>query len=389
MYNLSNHSEKLKTVFFLSERAESVVFPSFPHILPFVCISSVSFQMASSPSCGNCDANAHFQCSCEVQTYCSKSCQSADWESHKGDHRNHFLRGRPRVRMLTGHEGKVTSGLCSLGKGLFVSASDDRTIRIWQKDTGDCVKTLLGHTSWIFDVCSLGKDTIASGSSDETVRIWNVDTGDCRELRGHTNWVLSVCALLPSGCGLLASASNDRTVRVWNVDRSECVLKLEHDDWVEQVCAYADNRIACASGSAVHLWNTESGERIKALEGHEDYVASVCVFGEGRLASGSRDKTIRIWDVETGECLRKLDRHSSTVHSLRASGDFLASASVEEVRVWRKDSSECVVALVVDADKHLNAICWLGSYTLAMTVDSAIKLLDFETPYPMRRLESM
>ena len=113
------------------------------------------------------------------------------------------------------------------------------------------------------------------------------------------------------------------------------------------------------------------------LTGHEGTLSGLCSLKKGLFASSSDDKTIRIWDVETGECLRKLDRHSSTVHSLRASGDFLASAAVDEVRVWRKDSSECVVALVVDADKHLNAICWLGSYTLAMTVDSTIKLLDF------------
>ena len=284
--------------------------------------------------------------------------------------------------MLTGHEAKTISGLCSLGKGLFASASDDRTIRIWQKDSGECVKTLLGHTSCITDASSLGKNLIASGSCDETVRVWNVESGDCKVLLGHTDWVHSVCPLLPAGCGLLASASKDRTVRIWNVEKGECVRTLSHEDWVEQVCAYADNRIAGASGSAVYLWNTETGECIKALEGHENYVMSLCAFGAGQLASGSRDNTIRIWDVETGECVRKLLGHSSTVHSLRASGDFLASASVDEVRVWRKDSSECVVALVVDADKHLNAICWLGSYTLAMTVDSTIKLLDFETPHP-------
>jgi hypothetical protein len=287
--------------------------------------------------------------------------------------------------VLTGHVGTV-SGLCSLKKGLFASSSDDKTIRIWRKESGECLRTLEGHTSCIFDLCSLGNDLIASGSSDETVRVWNVDSGDSKILLGHTDWVLSVCPLLPLGCGLLASASNDRTVRIWNVDSGECIKKLAHDEWAVQVCSFGEHRIACASGHAVYLCNTDSVEFLGAVEVHEDLVESLCVFGEGRIASGSRDTTIRVWDVETGECLRTMYGHSLKIHHLRASGDFLASASNDEIRVWRKDSSECLNTLAnppkvgewqEHVDKHMDAIGWLGPYTLAAGVGKDVEVVEF------------
>ena len=89
--------------------------------------------------------------------------------------------------------------------------------RLWDVETGACVRTLEGHGHWVNSVCfSPDGKQLASGSADRTVRLWDVETGACvRTLEGHGDGVGSLC-FSPNG-RQLASGSDDRTVRLWLV----------------------------------------------------------------------------------------------------------------------------------------------------------------------------
>lgn len=62
---------------------------------------------------------------------------------------------------------------------MVASASVDKTIRIWDVESGVVLRTITGHTSWAFH-CSFSPDDkkIMSTSDDRTVRVWCVDTGE-------------------------------------------------------------------------------------------------------------------------------------------------------------------------------------------------------------------
>jgi len=56
--------------------------------------------------------------------------------------------------------------------------------------TGNCLKTLEGHTSYVTSIHFDGNGLLASGSNDKTIRLWEVSTGNClKTLEGHTDWV--------------------------------------------------------------------------------------------------------------------------------------------------------------------------------------------------------
>jgi WD40 repeat protein len=104
-----------------------------------------------------------------------------------------------------------------------VTGSYDKTARVWDLDTGACLRILEGHTGCVTSVAlhADGRRAV-SGSTDNTLRVWDLDTGAClRILEGHTNWVNSV-ALHADGRRAV-TGSEDKTVRVWDLDTGACL----------------------------------------------------------------------------------------------------------------------------------------------------------------------
>ncbi|HCB55707.1 TPA: hypothetical protein DEP26_01865, partial [Candidatus Uhrbacteria bacterium] len=86
----------------------------------------------------------------------------------------------PTQKLFEGHTGWVRSVAFSPDGKWIVSGSYDCTIKIWNRETRECVRTLKGHTDWVRSVVfSPDGKWIVSGSDDSTIKIWNVETGEC------------------------------------------------------------------------------------------------------------------------------------------------------------------------------------------------------------------
>ena len=172
---------------------------------------------------------------------------------------------------------------------------------------GKCeVLTLAGHTRSVF-AARFERDRCVSASYDGTIRVWDLQSGAClRTLEGHTKGVTSVVIL----GSVIASSSSDRTIKLWGLDTGECFSTFTGH--MGEVCSIAVEGQTLVSGSCDHtvrVWDVETGQQRLELNGHQDYVISVQIR-DGLIVSGSYDNTVKVWSSHDGACLRTLVGHT-------------------------------------------------------------------------------
>jgi WD40 repeat protein len=305
--------------------------------------------------------------------------------------------GGPLLRILVGHTREVTAVAVLPDGCRAVSASRDKTLRLWDLETGESLRTLEGHTSGVRAVAVLADGRRAlSGSDDCTLRLWDLETGESlRTLEGHTSGVRAV-AVLADGRRALSGGSYDDTLRLWDLETGESLRTLQgHTGWVWAVAVLADGRRA-VSGSydgTLRLWDLETGESLRTLEGHTGRVDTVAVLADGRRAlSGSGDNTLRLWDLETGECLHTLDGDDLGWVSwvvMQVEGRRALSGFIDDtVWMWDWELLDKLVTLEWTKGK-VTAVAVLadGRRALSGAWDGRLRMWDMEKGKNLRTLE--
>ena len=139
------------------------------------------------------------------------------------------------LQTLEGHSGSVSSIAFSHDSTRLASASDDRTVKIWDASSGKCLQTLEGHSGARLRSDSLFS-TIQRGlrqrQTTRTVKIWDASGGACLQtLEGHSGSVSSIAFSHDST--RLASASRRQNSQASGMPAAAPASRRSegHSDW--------------------------------------------------------------------------------------------------------------------------------------------------------------
>jgi WD40 repeat protein len=268
-------------------------------------------------------------------------------------------------RTYSGHERWVRCVNFSDDGKKMVTASDDKTARIWDTRTGEELRVLgehpgpMHHGSILTAAFNADGTKVVTAAQDGSARVWNAATGDVLQLLEHPNWVNA--AVFSPDEKLVATACVDGHIRLWDADSGkQRRLLAPHGRNVNTVSFSRDGkRIATSSNdktACVH--DAETFRVLVQISGHRQAVNGASFsHGGTRLITVSDDMTVCIWESATGNLIQTLEGHTSPVlHGEFIDRQFVLTASDDgTARVWDLLTAETVQVIAA----HQRPVRWV------------------------------
>jgi WD40 repeat protein len=190
--------------------------------------------------------------------------------------------------------------------------SDDKSVRLWDTATGECIHVFAGPEEGFGSVAfSLQGDLVVIAAHKTTMWLMDIESAECLHMLCDVDKV----AHSPQG-GMVASGSSDGTVRLWDIESEECLHIL--------------------------VGHTMSGVRFVQFSPHGDQIAST-----------SEDGTIRLWEVASGQCIAAIQEHTH-INSIAWS----TGSDVDYLVAGFNDGSVSAWQVTDDGNSHHACLRW-------------------------------
>lgn len=312
---------------------------------------------------------------------------------------NEVKRNEPHLYFSTGHTDGVKSIVYSPNEKYIATGGYDKTIRIWDVETGKEIRKFCGHTSSVMSISYTpdGK-YIISGSGDGTIRIWNVEKG--KEIKKITeNSCVYSISCSPDGKNIV-SGSGDKIV-IRNLKTGERIKMLEKFDNKysnECIVSYSPDGkyVAVGYSSKITIYTSSTGIEVKKIlkivkNEDSDFITSLSYSPDGKyITCGSFKGIVTLWDSKNGKELWRFEAHKNTmpagsncaIEGLAYSfdGKYIATGSYDcTIKIWNTESKKKVATLKTNASVFCCRFNYIGNYIISGELSGRINIWNFNT----------
>src|SRR5690554_135061 len=230
---------------------------------------------------------------------------------------------------------------------LLAVAGGDRKIRIYDAETYDLKRTLVGHQALIFDLqFSNNSNVISSASWDGTMRTWDIEKGTWTSYIELKDGAPYLVRYSPNDLYILTGDLN-KNIDFWESDtRTKFRTLIGHSASISGIEFTKDGQYVVTSSwdGKIKLWHTLTGMQVAKLNDKGAPVYTVNFSPDQKqIISGDGDRFIKFWNRETGQLEEQLTGHISAVTDIQftSNGNLMVSRGMNgEVIVWDVNKKE-------------------------------------------------
>lgn len=206
---------------------------------------------------------------------------------------------------ITAHDGGCASIMFEYNSSKLISGGQDRSIKMWDTNTGSLSRTLYGCLGSVLDL-SVTHDnrSVIAASSSNNLYVWDANSGRVRHtLTGHID---KVCAVDVSKISSrhIVSAAYDRTIKVWDLHKGYCTSTIVFHSNCNALCFSMDGQTICSGhvDGNLRLWDIHTGKLLSEVAAHSLAITSICLSQNGNVVlTSGRDNLHNLFDMRSLE----------------------------------------------------------------------------------------
>ena len=259
---------------------------------------------------------------------------------------------KPKLMLPIGHTSLINSIALSYDSKTLLSASSDKTVKLWDCRTGIILLDLLEHSK-VVNSAQFSHDglSIVTASDDKTVKIFNIASGNkTAEINSHTDEVNG--AIFSKDDTKILSFSHDYTAIISDARTGNLIFEMKGHkaDINSAVFDSSENFVLTASrDKTAIIWDAHTGKMLFHLTGHTSDIISAVFDNEGKkVLTSSYDCTAKVWETASGKLLFTLTAHTDKLTGGKFSKDgkkIITTSYDRSAKIWNAENGKLLIDL--------------------------------------------